>query len=566
MCKKFIPLLLLLASSLAWGQVNNPSVTLKTFAGVPSGTCTARQLAVNTTTGDLYACNAGTWKLAGGSASAVTGPGSSTAQDVPIFSDGTGKVLADPGSLSLQAGTSTPVATVNGLLNVIGGGIITGHSAGIVAPIVTPTCAGTCASTWGYKVIAFDQLGGHTVASSEGTTAANATVLDGTHFNVITWTGVVGPVLYKIFRSTAVTTPATLGIIGTVNAVSNNQTKTYTFTDNNIAGDGSTAPATDTTGGIEFPDATILRTASVSTSFPLLAPAGTSGAPSYAFSAGGGIYRTSVVLGFVNPDSGGSTAGIGEAADFASPIIDMPSNGILGWTSATNNISPASVDTGFVRTDAGKVALGNGTTGDASGTLNLARVNANTFDTTSGAMTIATGDGFSAITLAPGGNTGLTVTANGASLQTGVKFNNYNNINLVDNGLASEPGHLDLPAQTAAISASTVCTPSATGRFRISVYEKVTTAASVSSVLGGGTGTVLTYTDGTDSVAQTITMGLDNQGGTLSLFNNGNSTTTSLNGSAYIYALIGVPIQLAVGYTSTGTDMAYVARATCEAL
>ena len=34
--------------------------------------------------------------------------------------------------------------------------------------------------------------------------------------------------------------------------------------------------------------------------------------------------------------------------------------------------------------------------------------------------------------------------------------------------------------------------------------EKVTTVASVSSILGGASGTTITYTDGTDSVAQSV--------------------------------------------------------------
>jgi hypothetical protein len=143
----------------------------------------------------------------------------------------------------------------------------------------------------------------------------------------------------------------------------------------------------------------------------------------------------------------------------------------------------------------------------------------------------------------------------------------YNGLATVDNGVPSEIAHLDLTAQSAALAATTLCTPSATGRFRVSVYEKVTTVDGVSSILGGATGTVLTFTDGTDSVAQSISMGLDSQGGTLALTNSGNTTGTSLNGSAFIYAKTGVAVQLAVGYTSaTPGQMIYAVRATCEAL
>jgi len=170
----------------------------------------------------------------------------------------------------------------------------------------------------------------------------------------------------------------------------------------------------------------------------------------------------------------------------------------------------------------------------------------------------------------PGGDNGMDIGSASARIKNfylGSKILHYNSIATVDNGVPSELGHLDLVAQSTAITATTIYTPTATGRFRISVYEKVTTAASVSSVLGGATGTVLTFTDGTDSVAQSITMGLDNQGGTLALTNNGNTTTTSLNGSAYIYAKTGVAIQIAVGYTSVNAgEMVFALRATCEAL
>lgn len=306
----------------------------------------------------------------------------------------------------------------------------------------------------------------------------------------------------------------------------------------------------------------------VTSSEPVVVPAG-SGANNSGglqFSGGVALYRNGTALTVWQNDIGSQIIAMGEDPSSTVPAVATTSTGIIGWTNSSTNTATTITDTALSRTAAGKIAVGSGITGDASGTINCARVNANTIDTTSGAMTIATGDSSSAITIAPGGNTALTCTNNGAALQTGVKFNNYNSINLVDNGLVSEVGHLDLTAQAAAIAATTIFTPTATGRFRISVYEKVTTAASVSSVLGGGTGTVLTYTDGTDSVAQSITMGLDNQAGTLALFNNGNSTTTNLNGSAYIYALTGVPIQIAVGYTSTGTAMAFAVRATCEAL
>ena len=113
------------------------------------------------------------------------------------------------------------------------------------APTVTPTCP-ACANnaTWGYKVCGVDANGGLTPCSAETqiVNIQNGT-LDGTHFNDITWNSVIGAKSYKVFRSTAATNPATTGIIGTVSSG-----LPLTFRDNNIAGDASTAQATNTTG------------------------------------------------------------------------------------------------------------------------------------------------------------------------------------------------------------------------------------------------------------------------------------------------------------------------------
>jgi hypothetical protein len=144
------------------------------------------------------------------------------------------------------------------------------------------------------------------------------------------------------------------------------------------------------------------------------------------------------------------------------------------------------------------------------------------------------------------------------------KITKYNNISTVDNGVPSELGHADLTAQTAAKSATTLLTPAATGRFRVSVYLKVTTPASVSSVLGGVT---ITYTDGTDSVAQSVLMALQTEAGVVVTTNTGNATTSVLTGDIFVYAKTGVAIQYAIAYTSSlAAEMAYAARLTCEAM
>ncbi len=146
------------------------------------------------------------------------------------------------------------------------------------------------------------------------------------------------------------------------------------------------------------------------------------------------------------------------------------------------------------------------------------------------------------------------------------KIAKYNSITTVSNGVPSELGTADLTAQTAAKAATTIYTPTATGMFRISVYLQVTTAASVSSVLGGAGGVVITYNDGDGNVAQSDTVALATTAGAIAINAAGNTTATNLTGSIVIYAKTGVAIQYAIGYTSSGTAMQYAAHLKLEAL
>jgi hypothetical protein len=58
---------------LAAQQGTFPGTSVTAFAGVPSGSCTATQLAVNTTNGNLYTCNGGSWQIiSGGSGTPCT--------------------------------------------------------------------------------------------------------------------------------------------------------------------------------------------------------------------------------------------------------------------------------------------------------------------------------------------------------------------------------------------------------------------------------------------------------------------------------------------------------------
>lgn len=134
-------------------------------------------------------------------------------------------------------------------------------------------------------------------------------------------------------------------------------------------------------------------------------------------------------------------------------------------------------------------------------------------------------------------------------------------------GVTSNAASVDLTNQSAAITATTLLTPSATGMYRISIYLQVTQAATVSSILGGATGVVITFTDGDGSVAQTDTVGLTAPNGTVVTTLNTNTTATNLSGSLEIYAKTGVAIQYAIGYTSVGaTPMKYAANLRVEAI
>jgi hypothetical protein len=131
-------------------------------------------------------------------------------------------------------------------------------------------------------------------------------------------------------------------------------------------------------------------------------------------------------------------------------------------------------------------------------------------------------------------------------------------------------GSIDLTGQTAAKTATNLFLPTITRMIRVSGYLKVTTAATTSSILGGTTGIVITYTDGTDSVAQSVTLGCTSQAGnTISIGtgNTGNTTTTVSFCSGFMYAAAAGQMQYAIGYTSVGgTAMAYEAHLRTEVM
>ncbi len=146
--------------------------------------------------------------------------------------DQNAKVTADSSGLN-------PVNFAGGILP---GSIKTAALAAPTAPTVTVQgTAGT--TTDAYKVVGLDQNGGVTPASGAGTaTTANATLTSGNN-NLVTWNAVAGTQSYKVYRTTAGGSPSTTGLIGTVAG------DVLQLTDTGLAGDSSTPPSANTTGG-----------------------------------------------------------------------------------------------------------------------------------------------------------------------------------------------------------------------------------------------------------------------------------------------------------------------------
>lgn len=144
------------------------------------------------------------------------------------------------------------------------------------------------------------------------------------------------------------------------------------------------------------------------------------------------------------------------------------------------------------------------------------------------------------------------------------KIEKYNNISTVSNGVPSEYATVDLIAQTAAIGATTAYAVPATGAgmYRVSWVATVTTAASVSSVLGGATGFQVRYTDADDSVVKTTDPAISSVN--VSVLN---TTATTISGVMVVFAKASTNLQYLFGYTSVGvTPMAYNLHVKVEAM
>jgi hypothetical protein len=125
-------------------------------------------------------------------------------------------------------------------------------------------------------------------------------------------------------------------------------------------------------------------------------------------------------------------------------------------------------------------------------------------------------------------------------------------------------GEADLVTQAAAVAATILFTPVVSGFYKINFYLKVTRAATTSSTLGSLT---ITFSDGTDSVAQSIVAQGQNQLGATGTTVATNTTVAILTGTVDIWAVAGTAVKYAIGYTSSGTTtMQYEAHLKAQLL
>lgn len=141
-------------------------------------------------------------------------------------------------------------------------------------------------------------------------------------------------------------------------------------------------------------------------------------------------------------------------------------------------------------------------------------------------------------------------------------FTKYNNIATIGQGVAPLYAKVDLTAQAAAITATTVYAVPSTGAglYRVSWSAVVTQAATSSSTLGGAGGFQLTFTDNDTGTAITP---LSEPNATAT----GNGIGTQISGVVVVNAKASTNLQYVFGYTSSGaTVMQYALHIKVEYL
>jgi hypothetical protein len=213
---------------------------------------------------------------------------------------------------------------------------------------VTVTPTGGSASTWTYVVVAKDANGNVTAASAAASTAAGAATLTASAYNTLTWALIPGAYSYDIYRTVHATSPTTTGKIGTFQPyLSPSATG---FKDTGLAGDGTTAPTVNTTGGLSIAGPLTDGSGSVGSSGQVLTSTGT--ATKWSTSGAASSLRKTAIhylAGSAAPTAFGDTgAGIagaqgavaGTVANRQSSAYQYNSTGAAtpgGYQSATNN-------------------------------------------------------------------------------------------------------------------------------------------------------------------------------------------------------------------------------------
>ena len=540
--------------------------TVTSFSAGNIGTIATTSVATPTTTPAL------TFSLATQSANTVWAGPTTGAAAAPTFRS---LVAADLPSLSTLAVTSFS-----------GDGNIITNSASQGA--VTVTIAGTSggipyfSSTSAWTTSALLASGGIVLGGGSGTapltntqltfSAPTLTVgLAGTSRGILALTG-------STSGSVTITAPATAGTSTNPITISNSlqlpsgtvynwNGDTGLSRDSGGVIDVGNGTAGDVTGSLKLATITAVAASTQGSVFSGTAPGSSSGAGTAAgtlltvTSPAGGATTGSATTGGTGGDLAITTGAGGSGAGGTNA-----SGGRGGNLTITMGAGGAKQGTG--------VAGASGIFSIVGGTGNVYSFDGLNFNGPSGSTMILQAGSGQNLNIRAGSGGNVSIAQGQLSIQT-TKWNMdttgkntiYASINTVGQGIPAEYATVDLTAQSAAISATTVYTPTVTGWFRISVYLKVTTPASASSSLGGTTGVTITYTDGTDSVAQSVVVGLTSQTGTFVIVNAGNSTTTVLYGDIAVYAKTGVAIQYAIDYSSTGTTaMQYAARMRCEAM
>jgi len=91
--------------------------------------------------------------------------------------------------------------------------------------------------------VAKDANGGGSIASSTTQTTTGAATLNGTNYNIITWSAITGAASYDVYRTASSGTPSTTGLLA--------NTAALTYNDQGAAGNSNATPTINSSGTIK---------------------------------------------------------------------------------------------------------------------------------------------------------------------------------------------------------------------------------------------------------------------------------------------------------------------------